>query len=385
MTEALKERGLTSKGDRRYAPQPLVRSKVHNMLRNPYYVGMVRYNGVLYPGRHEPLIDQALFDEVQTVLDDRKGTEKPVKRTHYLKGILACGYCRRRLGLGWSSSKTGVKYPYFFCLGRRARNSNGCTLPYLPMEQVEAKIEEYWTRVSIGSEQIESIRVGVIDLIRLAAEHHQGELDSQRLRLERLDSEEQKLLAAHYADAVSLSLLQREQRRIAGDRANSEGVIAALSMEARAMEHTLEEALSRIERCDEVYRTGSTKVRRELCFALFNRIYLCEEGVVSSELATPYAQILDPDLPERLEADKAVIAEGRLRDLLTGDAGEAPEVEDDERPDHGGRGVSDSSWGSNLNLLVGEGGLEPPRPFGHWNLNPARLPIPPLARVAGPT
>src|SRR4051794_20602447 len=32
--------------------------------------------------------------------------------------------------------------------------------------------------------------------------------------------------------------------------------------------------------------------------------------------------------------------------------------------------------------LVREGGVEPPRPFGHWHLKPARLPIPPLARVA---
>ncbi len=32
--------------------------------------------------------------------------------------------------------------------------------------------------------------------------------------------------------------------------------------------------------------------------------------------------------------------------------------------------------------VVGEGGLEPPHPFGHRNLNPARLPIPPLARGA---
>ena len=32
-------------------------------------------------------------------------------------------------------------------------------------------------------------------------------------------------------------------------------------------------------------------------------------------------------------------------------------------------------------VSVGEGGLEPPHPFGHRNLNPARLPIPPLARV----
>ena len=30
--------------------------------------------------------------------------------------------------------------------------------------------------------------------------------------------------------------------------------------------------------------------------------------------------------------------------------------------------------------IVREGGLEPPRPCGHWHLEPARLPIPPLAR-----
>src|SRR5690606_22877271 len=31
--------------------------------------------------------------------------------------------------------------------------------------------------------------------------------------------------------------------------------------------------------------------------------------------------------------------------------------------------------------LVREGGVEPPRPCGHWNLNPARLPIPPPAHL----
>ena len=34
--------------------------------------------------------------------------------------------------------------------------------------------------------------------------------------------------------------------------------------------------------------------------------------------------------------------------------------------------------------IVREGGLEPPHPYGHRHLKPARLPIPPLARcVAG--
>ena len=38
------------------------------------------------------------------------------------------------------------------------------------------------------------------------------------------------------------------------------------------------------------------------------------------------------------------------------------------------------TWSSDQ-PVVGEGGLEPPRPYGHWHLKPARLPIPPLARV----
>ena len=35
-----------------------------------------------------------------------------------------------------------------------------------------------------------------------------------------------------------------------------------------------------------------------------------------------------------------------------------------------------------LSYVVREGGVEPPRPFGHTDLNRARLPIPPLAREA---
>ncbi len=34
--------------------------------------------------------------------------------------------------------------------------------------------------------------------------------------------------------------------------------------------------------------------------------------------------------------------------------------------------------------MVREGGVEPPRPCGHWNLNPARLPIPPPAHWVCP-
>jgi len=400
MAEALAERGLRTLGNRRYSPGPLARSKVHQMLRNPYYVGIVTYNGVRYSGRHDPLIDLPLFEDVQEVLNMRsQGGERPIKRTHYLKGMVACGPCGRRLGISWNAGRNGATFPYFFCLGRRAHNSNDCKLPYLPMEQVESDVEAYWRRVRITDSELTQIRGGVGGLIGAASEERTADIQSQEDRLKRLAVEEQKLLKAHYADAISLPLLREEQQRILQERASAEGQLAALTMEFEAIQRTLDAALARVDRCDEVYVAGSPQVRRELCFGLFNRLYLTIDGVVGADLASPFAEILDPELEAQVEAGRAAIEDGRLGDLL-GASGKVAPANGDHGPWRAASMIERPqgllSWEnkeprpkeagvSNVNLLVGEGGLEPPRPFGHWNLNPARLPIPPLARVAGAT
>ena len=64
------------------------------MLKNRYYVGVVRFDGVEYPGRHDPLISEELFDKCQRVRIARtQSREKPRVRTHYLKGTVHCGEC----------------------------------------------------------------------------------------------------------------------------------------------------------------------------------------------------------------------------------------------------------------------------------------------------
>ena len=78
----------------------MARSGFFKILRNPYYIGIVRYKGAEQPGSHEPLIDIDTWQHVQRLLDSRKiASERRCSHDHYLKGTLYCGSCGSRMQL----------------------------------------------------------------------------------------------------------------------------------------------------------------------------------------------------------------------------------------------------------------------------------------------
>ena len=92
-------KGLTSPYARRPGA-PVSVSKLAEMLANPFYVGVVQWDGVRYPGQHKPLVPRSLFDRVQQTLRSRDVAGVRERRhEHYLKGLLHCGECGRRLSL----------------------------------------------------------------------------------------------------------------------------------------------------------------------------------------------------------------------------------------------------------------------------------------------
>ena len=87
VTKEITESGLSSRRGR-----PLSKTAIHKMLREPFYGGIIRFNGSNYPGAHEPLITRKLFKAVQNKLD---GGYHEHRRTHnpLFKGELRCDAC----------------------------------------------------------------------------------------------------------------------------------------------------------------------------------------------------------------------------------------------------------------------------------------------------
>ena len=287
----LEARGLITRGDRRHGPQPLNLSRVHEMLSSPYYAGTVSYRGKQYPGRHEPLISQELFDQVQAVLQAHgHAGERDRKHQHYLKGTIRCGTCGS--GLTYSRNKgNGGIYEYFVC----PRNQRGeCPQSYQPVDLVENAVEDHYATVSLTEAERDEVRQAISDDLGERVATAKQEVDRCRGVLQEIREQERKLLNMHYADRITGELFDDEQARLRLRRQDAEALIARLNLSYGDIAEALDYALEIVsEDLHDLYLRADDRIRRLINQAIFNALYICDETVTAAELAGPFAELRD--------------------------------------------------------------------------------------------
>lgn len=315
LLEELTRRGLDVPSTRKTPARGLSLSYVQHMLSNPYYKGIVRYQGVQYDGRHKPLVSPKLWQQVQDVLEaKREVRKKERKHPHYLKGI-ACGHCGSQMIVTHAKSHTGRIYPYFVCIGRHQKRTD-CTMRAVLIERVEELVEERYKTVELPPD----LREAVERRLRQDLADYYADAAAERSRLEKrraqLLAERAKLMEAHYAEAVPLDLLREEQRRIAAELGRIQESLARTDDHRVLVEANLQKALDLAEDCYEAYLTSAPFVRRLFNQTFFKKLYIEDEDSVRSELAAPFDTLL---AGERRSPEHAFAAAGSNRAALTKD------------------------------------------------------------------
>jgi site-specific DNA recombinase len=88
ITKLMEQMGLHTKAGRPYA-----KSKVHKMLDNPYYIGIIRFDGKEYPGAQQHLISAEMFERVQHKLHGKR-PNRYRQLNPIFKGVIHCSNCR---------------------------------------------------------------------------------------------------------------------------------------------------------------------------------------------------------------------------------------------------------------------------------------------------
>jgi site-specific DNA recombinase len=377
LLDELTARGLTTVPGRRGPGKPLEVSHLHRLLRHPYYIGVVRYRDVLYPGKHEALVTPEVWHEVQKLLTAKNyAGEKQRKYPHYLKGSIYCGQCGSRLIVTNATGRRGGVYPYFICVGRQQRRT-GCKQRAIRIEQAEAAVAAYYATVQLSEQEVARLRVYLGEELAKLRTGAAKEQTTQRRRLGKLEAERKKLLDAYYADAILLDLLKSEQDRLSAEIANAEGRLASIEGDFETAEANLQRVLTRAGDCANVYRDAPSTARRQFNLAFFTRLLLDDEGEVTAELAEPFGTILGEDLRRAAVAQADTELREAVEEALRRRAVDGLLAGSQKHQNPG------SFWSRGLNEinLVRPRGLEPPRTkIVHKALNLARLPIPPQAQ-----
>ncbi len=297
----LTAKGLTNRPTAKRPGRPIHLSKLAEILRNRYYIGKVVYRGIEYDGKHEPLIDQELFDRVQHVfkLHDLAG-ERIKKHRHYLKGSLFCARCGERLGFSFFKGHGGV-YPYFFCYGRQ--RGNGCDLPFLAADDVDDWVIDHHSIIELDPGLIGEVRN------KLRAELEQGRKQGQRLlkresaKLSRLSHERTKLMHAYYQKLIPDELLLEEQERISRGIEEANQALAFRAVEFQEIEAAVTEALEIASDCQRAYKEAPADVRRLFNHTFFKKIFVDTDRIAGADLTDEVALIMGDEIAARFERE----------------------------------------------------------------------------------
>lgn len=350
----LTRKGLRTVPTARMSELPIQKRQLDNILNNPYYTGVVVYQGVECPGSHPPLVSKTTYDKVQTVLHGKLKGERSRKHHHYLKSTVYCGHCGSRLIIQKArSGGNGDIYEYFSCAGRLAKRES-CNLRSIQFDVLETKIQEVYDRISIDSDLRKNMEAMVRDALKtinLDTEEERRRLETEKLQLER---KQQKLLEAHYNDAIPVELLRTEQKRLESELASVLRSLEALIEDLNELDQLITQVLDISENLGQSYKAAPPHIRRMLNQLIFTRINVffdqgTFESSVEGGLTDTFAFLGQQAI--RLAATEFALQrkEPAVSGRLFADVSNSPNA------------LSDA-YGLSKSMMVRERGLEPLRP-----------------------
>ncbi len=209
------------------------KSKIHKILSNHFYYGLMERDGKLYQGRHEPEVPQQLFEQVQDVLYRRIHTKKQ-KLVFTLRGYLKCGGC----GCAFTASRQ-KGHDYYYCTNGRNRCEEHKS--YMRSESVEAIVATLFDEIHFDEELIELAYLARKEKSMQDEIYQETSRETLLNKLESLTGQESKLLDVYLAEHITSEAYESKTKQIQNEREMLHSQLRKIGQKAKGGPSTLEQ------------------------------------------------------------------------------------------------------------------------------------------------
>lgn len=230
------------------------RNALKEVLKHPYYMGYVRYDSRLYPGKHEAIVTEELWRKCQEIRELHASRPKaylPKHRTYLFAGILRCVGCGGRM----TADTHGKDLRYYRCTAHQ--RAIDCQAPQTHVRE-DALIEQMGTVIS-------RLRLPDDWRDRVLALLQDGD-ETERIKPERARLEEKLRRLRRVWIEVEI-----EEAYYLEKKAEAKSDLARLVMPDRVVK--IEEAENLLDGLSVTWEAASREERRAMLGFMFEEIY----------------------------------------------------------------------------------------------------------------
>lgn len=276
LSDIMYKEGLRTRGGNK-----LIKSRLHELLTDPFYYGKIRWNDKIYDGKHEPLISKEIFDKVQEILKS-KTTPKFNKHFYLFKKLIRCAECGGLIT--WEKQK-GIIYGH--C--NHYRNCSQKT--WVTEPKIEGKISEVLGELELKSPKL-------VNWIRKALkESHQDEINYRSSTLKELNTrlkQVEKRMDNLYDDKLDENITpELYKRKFKQYTEEKETIVQAIQKYSQASNKYFELGVNIYElsqKAKKLYLKATLEEKRRLISLVFSKIKL-DEGNLTYQYSELFAEL----------------------------------------------------------------------------------------------
>lgn len=285
---------LFSSGLRTRAGSKLSKGRLAEILRDPFYVGSMRWKDVLYEkALHEPLVSRELFDKVQYLLT-HKGAPHYKRHAFTFTRMMVCGECG-----GTISGEIQKGRVYYSCKHSKLCSQRGTNRE----DAIEKKLLSVFQLFeSITTQEAEGLYAKIRADHQVEIDYKENALKSMQQRYNALQRQLDILYDDRLGEKISQDRWQSKQSTINDEQKQILSDMQRIkNQETKYFEFCIS-IIDLARRARDIYEKRTPEQRRLLLQHMFSNITL-KDREITYELRKPL-QILSNRVQNRLDSDK---------------------------------------------------------------------------------
>ena len=300
-----KELGLTSKEKNHYKESPkfgkrtfISRNKIEDILKNPFYYGMMKVKGKLIPHIYEPIISKALFDKVQEVFQSKSrevfSHQQEYKAIPFaFRGLIKCDTCGCAITSEHKIKKNGKRYVYLKCSHLRGNCKQGLVNENTLFEQLD---NELFSKIQIPTKVLEPLKTNVLKNMEDTAVLNANIKGNLQTELRILENKEDNLTDLYVSGKIKETIYNRQINEIDTERTRLQDSIAKYKEITKEIKTTVENLLDIAGNLSQIIHDASADKQNKLLRLLIKDCSLHDKELKYTVRA-PFDKFIQCDSP----------------------------------------------------------------------------------------